>query len=71
MTLHDRLHERRLDACWGDPHLTLLRFWWPHRKNDDRPSLFITDSRGTRLLTIADCLPEWERDARAALDDAA
>ena len=71
MIFHDRLHDRRLDACWSNVTRTALRLAWPHRINDDRPSLFITDSSGTRLLTVNDCMPAWERDARTALDDAA
>jgi hypothetical protein len=70
MTLHDRLEDARQRECWNNETWPLLRFGYPHRKKIDRPSLFITDSSGTRLLTVDDCLPAWERMARAALDDA-
>lgn len=60
------------DDCATNLVLQALRFAWPHRSDEDRPSLYITEcQRGTDLylrpLTVEDCLPAWQRRAERVL----
>ena len=61
-----------LRDCWRNVMLTALKMAWPHRSDDDRPTLTITVAiRGRRLysrpMTLLDAMPSLQRIAEREL----